>query len=146
MYPTRSIALLAARVILGIIFIAHGWQKLHTYGHEGVVANFKTMGVPFAEFSAYYATWVEFVGGILLILGLFLPLVSVLLIIDMIGAIIYVHADKGFWVTTDAAGKGILGYEWPLALIAGLLAVGFAQAGGLAADTHVFRRRRSTVS
>ncbi|MGV9860721.1 DoxX family protein [Gordonia sp. NPDC003425] len=139
MYPTRSIALLAARVILGIIFIAHGWQKLHTYGHEGVVASFKTMDVPFPEFSAYYATWVEFVGGILLILGLFLPLVSVLLIIDMIGAIFTAHIDHGFW-TADG------GYEFPLALIAGLLAVGFAQAGGLAADTHVFRRRRSTVS
>ncbi|MFT4043976.1 MAG: DoxX family protein [Gordonia sp. (in: high G+C Gram-positive bacteria)] len=136
MYPIRSLALLVARVLLGGIFIAHGWQKLHTYGHAGVSASFTQMGVPLPGFSAYYATWVEFVGGILLILGAALPLVSVLLIIDMIGAIFTAHIDAGFWATHG-------GWEFPLALIAGLVAVGFAQAGGLAVDTHLFRRRRS---
>ncbi|GAA1482601.1 DoxX family protein [Gordonia sinesedis] len=135
MFGIRSLALFAARVILGIIFIAHGWQKLNQMGIDQVQTYFKSQGVPAPEIAAYYATWVEFVGGILLILGLLLPLVSVLLIIDMIGAIIYVHADAGFWNTDK-------GYEWPLALIAGLLAVGFAHAGAAAADHHLFRRRR----
>ena len=134
MYPIRSLGLFAARVILGIIFIAHGWQKLHTWGLDGTKASFDKMGAPFPEFSAYYATWVELIGGILLIVGVLLPLVSVLLIIDMIGAIFVAHIDHGFWASDG-------GYEFPLALIAGLLAVGFASAGGLAFDTHVFRRR-----
>lgn len=136
MFGIRSLALFAARVILGIIFIAHGWQKLNQQGIDQVQSYFDGIGVPAPEVAAYYATWVEFVGGILLILGLLLPLVSTLLIIDMIGAIIYVHGENGFW-NTDG------GYEWSLALIAGLLAVGFAQAGAASADHYVFRRRRS---
>lgn len=131
----RGIALLAARVILGFIFIMHGWQKLHTNGIDATTAFFKSVNVPWPEFSAYYAAWVELVGGILLILGLLLPLVSILLVIDMIGAIATVHWDHGFW-SNDG------GYEFPLALIAALLAVGFANAGHFAADSYVFRRRR----
>ncbi|MGW0036918.1 DoxX family protein [Gordonia sp. NPDC003376] len=138
MYGPRSIALLVSRVILGIIFISHGWQKLHN-GIDATAAFFSSVGVPAPTFSAYYATWVELIGGILLILGVALPLVSTLLIIDMIGAIATVHWDAGFW---DADG----GYEFPLALIAGLVAVGFATAGGFALDGHVTRLRgRSRV-
>lgn len=132
----RSLALLAARVILGAIFIAHGWQKLHTFGIDGVRGNFESMGVVAPGFSAYAVTWLELIGGILLILGLLLPLVSTLLVIDMIGAIYYVHWDAGFFVGAKA------GWEWPLALIAGLLAVGFANAGVFAADNYLVRGRR----
>lgn len=134
MFGIRSLALFVGRVILGIIFIVHGWQKLHTMGIDSTSAMFDKWGVPAHEAAAYYATWVEFVGGILIILGLLLPLVSILLIVDMAGAIIYVHADHGFWVGDD-------GYEFPLALIAALIAVGFAQGGVASADHHVFRRR-----
>ncbi|MGC4933386.1 DoxX family protein [Gordonia sp. DT30] len=135
----RSIALLIARVILGFIFIMHGWQKLHTNGIGATKDFFTSVGAPWPEFSAYYATWVEFVGGILLILGLALPLVSILLIIDMIGAIATVHWDHGFWNPDN-------GYEFPLALIAGLLAVGFANAGAYAADHYLPRPRRTRSS
>lgn len=138
MFAVRSIGLLGARVILGIIFIAHGWQKFHTNGIDATAKFFDGAGVPFPRFSAYYATWVELVGGALLILGLALPLVAILLIIDMIGAIVTVHWDAGFW---GADG----GYELPLALIGGLLAVGFAAAGGLAVDGHLRRRSRTAV-
>lgn len=138
MFGLRSLASFAARLILGYIFIMHGWQKLHTMGSDKVTAMFNGMGIPHAHLAAQYATWVEFIGGILLILGLFLPLVSILLIADMIGAIAYAHWDHGFW-STDG------GYEFPLALIAGLLAVGIAQAGSAAADHYIFRRRRGVV-
>lgn len=132
----RSIALLVARVILGIIFIAHGWQKLNTYHHSGVEAMLKGLGAPAPSVSAYILTWAEFGGGILLILGLLLPLVSLVLVVDMIGAIYYTHWDQGFWV-----GEKV-GWEWPLGLIAGLLAVGFANAGVFAADNYLLRGRR----
>lgn len=138
----RSIALLAARVILGIIFIAHGWQKLHTYHHSGVEGMLKGLGAPAPSVSAYILTWAELGGGILLVLGLLLPLVSIVLVVDMIGAIYYTHWEQGFWVAAGMGGAPAkIGWEWPLAIIAGLLAVGFANAGHLAADSYVFRRR-----
>lgn len=129
---------LVARIILGFIFIMHGWQKLVTNGVPATADFFDSVGVPLPTFSAYFATWLELIGGILLILGLLMPLVSLLLILDMIGAIIWVHWDAGFWV-------GENGYELCLALIAGLLAVGFVSAAPTAADTYLFRRRSSTI-
>ncbi|RPA57619.1 DoxX family protein [Gordonia oryzae] len=142
MNGVRSIALLAARMILGIIFIAHGWQKLHVYHLSGVEGMLKGIGAPAPSVSAYILTWAELGGGILLVLGLLLPLVSIVLVVDMIGAIYYTHWEQGFWVAAQAADMPAkIGWEWPLALIAGLLAVGFANAGHFAVDTYAFRRR-----
>ncbi|GAB89288.1 DoxX family protein [Gordonia rhizosphera] len=134
MFGLRNVSFLLARVILGFIFVMHGWQKLSTNGIGNTGKFFDSVGIPLPDLAAQYATWVELIGGILLIVGLFLPIVSVLLILDMLGAIAYVHWDAGLW-----SGDG--GYELPLALIAGLLAVGFAQAGSTAADHYLSRRR-----
>ena len=140
MGTSRSFTSLVARVILGFIFIMHGWQKLHTNGIDATTKFFTSQYIPMPTVAAYYATYVELVGGILLILGILMPLVSILLIADMIGAIIYVHADKGFW-NFDG------GYEFPLALIAALVAVGLVDTGRTGVDGFVTsrRRRRSEV-
>lgn len=136
MGSSRNFASLVARVILGIIFIFHGWQKLHTNGIDATEAYFKTLDIPWAGAAAWYSALVEFGGGILLILGVLMPLVSLLLIADMIGAIFYVHIDNGFWNTDN-------GYELPLALIAGLVAVGLAETGRTGADGYLTSRRRN---
>ncbi|QKT06084.1 DoxX family protein [Gordonia sp. X0973] len=130
----RTPALLAARIALGFIFIMHGWQKFHN-GHGAVVEGFKQMNVPAPEFSAFFATWVELIGGVALILGVLLPLVGLLLAIDMIGALITVHGQHGFWMDNH-------GYEYVLALAAGALAVGFANSGVVSIDHYLFRRTR----
>jgi putative oxidoreductase len=135
----NSGAHLVARVILGYIFVMHGWQKLSTNGIDATKAGFDAMGVPAPGPAAYFATWVELIGGILLIVGLALPLAAVLLIADMIGAIFYAHLDAGLW-SMDG------GYEFPLALIAGLLAVGFVKAGPIAVDHYVLPRMRGQAS
>ncbi|PYE16845.1 putative oxidoreductase [Williamsia limnetica] len=138
MGTSRNFASLVARVILGVIFIFHGWQKLHTNGISATEAFFKSLDIPFPKAAAWYSALVEFGGGILLILGVLMPLVSLLLIADMIGAIFYAHIDKGFW---NADG----GYELPLALIAGLVAVGLAETGRTGADGYFTSRRRNRV-
>ncbi|GAA1071300.1 DoxX family protein [Tsukamurella spumae] len=130
----QGLASTIARVILGVIFFAHGWQKFVTYGIDNVAANFDKMDVPLPTLSAWFAGIVELVGGAALIIGLAVPIVAVLGIIDMLGAIIFVHWDNGFFATGG-------GYELPLALIAGLIAVGIASHGSLAADTHLFKNR-----
>ncbi|CAM3926875.1 DoxX family protein [Tsukamurella ocularis] len=135
----QGLASTIARVILGVIFFAHGWQKFVTNGIDNVAAGFEKMDVPFPTLSAWFAGLVELVGGAALVIGLAVPLVAVLGIIDMLGAIIFVHWDNGFFATGG-------GYELPLALIAGLIAVGIASHGPLAADTHLLRRRSKGVS
>lgn len=130
----QSLAATIGRVILGVIFFLHGWQKVVTNGIDATTSAFQSMGVPAPAFSAWFAGLAELVGGALLVIGLAVPLVAVLLIIDMLGAIIFVHFDNGFF----AQGNG---YELPLALIAGLLAVGIASYGPLGADNYLRRGR-----
>lgn len=84
--PVSDAALLVARVAIGVVFVAHGWQKLHTNGLTATGHAFGAMGVPAPTLSAYYATFVELGAGILLILGLFTPIAGVLLFLDMVGA------------------------------------------------------------
>ncbi|MFT4086675.1 MAG: DoxX family protein [Gordonia sp. (in: high G+C Gram-positive bacteria)] len=131
----QSFAVTVGRVIIGIVFFAHGWQKFFTNGIDNVEAGFKAMDVPAPLLSAWYAGIVELVGGGLLIVGLAVPLVSILLIIDMVGAIVTAHLDAG---TFFADGGGP---ELPLALIGGLLAVGFAHQGYLSVDGNVLAAR-----
>lgn len=128
----QNLATTIARIMLGIIFFAHGCQKFFVYGMDNVATNFDMMGAPLPTFSAWLAALAELVGGALLIVGLAIPVMAVILILDMVGAIFIAHIDFGFW-----AGDG--GYELPLALIAGLIAVGFAAHGPLAADTHLIK-------
>ncbi|WP_132992978.1 DoxX family protein [Gordonia zhaorongruii] len=122
-----------ARIILGVIFVMHGWQKLFTNGIDQTRMGFESMDVPAPEIAAWFAGIAEFVGGILLIIGIAVPLVALILIIDMIGAIIFAHMDAGFWVNEG-------GYEFVLALIAGLIAIAVAHQGALSVDAHVAKR------
>ncbi|MCF8569967.1 DoxX family protein [Gordonia sp. HY002] len=122
-----------ARVILGIIFLAHGCQKLFVNGMDATSAGFDMMGAPLPTLSAWVAAILEFAGGIALIAGIAVPLVALLLIFDMIGAIFIAHIDAGFW-SSDG------GYELPLALIAGLIAIAIADQGVASVDSHVAKR------
>lgn len=135
MIAVRSLALLVARLVLGFVFIMHGWQKLHTYGISNVEKSFDAMGVPAPALSAQYATWVELIGGVALIVGVLLPLVGVLLAADMLGAMTFAHWDAGFWNADQ-------GYELVLGLLAAALAVGFAKPGIAALDHYLFRWQR----
>lgn len=135
----QDITLLIGRVALGVVLIAHGWQKFFTYGIDGATASFEQMGIPLAGAAAVFAAVVELVGGILLIVGLAVPLVGLLVAIDMIGALLFVHAPNGVFV-----GDG--GYE--LVLVIGALGVVFAGvgAGGYALDRLFAGERRSSVN
>jgi len=111
-------ALLILRVVLGIIMLYHGWPKLTGLG--GVIEGFTGMGIPLPAVSAVFATVAEVGGGLLLLLGAFTDIAGLLVAIDMLGAITFVHAKNGFAVNDG-------GFEWPLALLA--MGLGIALAG-----------------
>ena len=113
-------ALLILRVVLGIIMVYHGWPKVTGLG--GVIEGFTGMGVPLPALSAVFATVAEVGGGVLLLIGAFTDIAGLLVAIDMLGAITFVHAKNGFAVNDG-------GVEWPLALLAMGLAVALAGPG-----------------
>ena len=118
--PVQDLALLAARMLLGVVLIAHGWQKLDEQGIQGTAAGFDSMGIPAPLAAAYFATFVELVGGALLVLGLFTRLVGVLVVGNMLGAFWFTH--RGTEVFVNEGG-------WELVAMIGALALGLAAVG-----------------
>jgi putative oxidoreductase len=133
--PARDTALLLARVGIGLVFFAHGWQKLFTNGVDGTSAFFGQAGVPMPTLSAWFAAVVELVGGAALILGIAVPAAALLLVIDMIGAFLFVHAGNGLFMEKN-------GYELVLALAAASLVLGALGAGRFSLDHAVLNRVR----
>ena len=123
----RSLGILVARVGIGIIFLAHGWQKAFTNGLDATTAGFEAMGVPLPGISAFFATWIELIGGIALIVGAAVPIFGILLFLDMVGAFFLVHVDKGIF-----ASEG--GYELVLALGVGSLLLAVVGSGRFGVD------------
>ncbi|GAA3023334.1 DoxX family protein [Streptosporangium longisporum] len=134
----RPYTLLVARVVLGVVFVVHGWQKFATMGLAQTTAFFDSIGIPLAGVAAPAVAVLEVVGGIALILGAALPVFGTLLALNMLGAILFVHGANGF-----GADKG--GYEYVLVLAATTLAVGFSGGGALAVDA-LWQRRRQPVA
>ena len=129
----RDISLLIARVAIGFILLAHGWQKFNEYTLDGTTAAFGDMGVPAPAAAALFAAVVELIGGLALIAGLLTPVFAALNALNLTGALIIVHAGNGVFVENG-------GYELVLALIAGLLLIGTLGAGRYSADELLTRR------
>jgi putative oxidoreductase len=108
------------RLVLGIIMLYHGWPKLTDLG--GTIEGFSGMGIPLPALAAVFATVAEIVGGLLILIGAFTDIAGLLFAIDMLGAIIFVHAKNGF----SAANGGV---EFPLALLAMALTVALVGPG-----------------
>ncbi|MCW2940601.1 MAG: DoxX family protein [Actinomycetia bacterium] len=132
--PYDVVALLA-RLGVGVIFIAHGWQKIQV-GVTSTGHTFKGQGVPLPTVAAVYSTFVELLGGAALILGLGLPVAGLLLFVDMAGAVAFVNGKHGLFITGHRDG-----YELVLAL--GLASLLFATGAGgrFSLDARLFRRR-----
>jgi putative oxidoreductase len=120
--PAVDVSLLLVRVIVGVIFAAHGAQKLFgVWGGKGLAA---TVAEPPAGMGTigYLVTIGEFFGGLGLVVGLLTRFSAASLIVIMIGAIALVHGQNGFF---QSAG----GYEYNLALIGLLLPILLAGPG-----------------
>ena len=128
-----GIALL--RVLLGILFIAHGGQKIFSFGLGTVTSGFSQMGIPMASITAPLVAIVELVGGIALVLGLFTKIAAILLAIDMIGAILLVHLRNGFFLPN--------GYEFALTLLVASVAMLLTGPGAYSLDHVLAARRRA---
>ena len=133
-YPSWST--LVVRVVLGVIFFAHGGQKVlgwfGGYGLKGTVGYLTSIGLALPI--AYLVCFFEFLGGIGLILGLLTRLAALAVIVVMIGTIAKVHWQHGFFINWSLTpGKGH-GYEANLAFLAMALACLIAGGGALSLD------------
>ena len=93
---TQACGLTILRIVVGIVFLVHGYQKLFHMGFHGVAGFFAHAGIPLPMLSAVVVTLVEFVGGIALIAGIGVRIAAALLAVDMTVAILVVHLKPGF--------------------------------------------------
>jgi putative oxidoreductase len=135
----RTITML--RLVLGIVFFAHGAQKmLGWFGGPGFSATmqlFGQMGVP--SLLAFLAIAAEFFGGVGLLLGFLGRIAALGIIINMLVAIAAVHLPNGFFMNWTGTQQGE-GFEYHLLAIAIALAVFIKGSGALSVDRALTQR------
>ncbi|MFC5702952.1 DoxX family protein [Cohnella faecalis] len=124
--------LLLLRVVIGLLFVGHGMQKLAGwfggYGLNGTGGFFESIGIKPGKTMAFLAGLAEVAGGLLFAFGFLTPLAALLIVGTMLIAIIKVHGKNGLWVTQN-------GYEFNLVLIVIAIAVALIGPGDYSLDS-----------
>lgn len=127
----RDLAPFLLRVVVGIIFIMHGWQKF-TGGVEGVTGFLGGLGFPMPGIFAVLLIAAELGGGILLVLGAFTHWTAKILAIVSLIALVTVHLQNGFFMPT--------GYEFILLILVSCIAIMLTGPGRWALDKQLRKR------
>ena len=123
--------LLILRLVIGVIMIGHGAQKVFGWwggpGLAGWTQAMTRMRIRPPQAWAYISAFGEVAGGTLLILGFLTPLACAAIAGSMLVAIYLVHLPKGFWVS-----KG--GYEFNLSILGAIVALALIGPGAVSVD------------
>lgn len=122
-----EISLGVLRIVTGIIFAAHGYQKFFLMGIDGTTGFFTGLGIPLPGIAALVVATVELIGGISLALGLFTRLIAIPLAIDMASAIFFFH--RGFFVPR--------GIEFVTMLMVSAIALSIGGPGAFSIDRMI---------
>ena len=130
------LGLVLLRVVLGLIFLTHGYLKLFSrrFGPRRFAAYLRDEGVPFPRVTGYAIGVLELVAGSLLMVGVGVHVCATLLALHVFVALVTVGPKKGFTRLPDNAG-----FEYELVLLAGLIAVIFTAPAGYALGDFIFR-------
>jgi putative oxidoreductase len=119
-----SYGALLLRLILGFVYIMHAYLALVKLGPAAMIAYQARAGILFPEIATWYLILAHGLGGIFLVLGIFPRWAALANVPAMLGAIIFVHGNKGFWVTDG-------GYEYVLVLLVATVASAMIGGGAL---------------
>ncbi len=123
---------LILRVVIGSIMALHGWQKLTQMGPANFGNNMLAgLGIPAPVLFGNVVTYIELIGGLMLIIGLGTRIVSILLTVILAVATVLVKTDLGI---IAPMGSPLPGAELDLALIVGLISLVILGPGRLSAD------------
>ncbi|MBE0482886.1 MAG: DoxX family protein [Bacterioplanes sp.] len=136
LHTQAGLAALALRIPVGIIFAAHGAQKLFGwfggYGLEGTAGWLDSIGLGPGLLMALLAGGAEFFGGLALVVGVLVRPAALSLAFAMLVAIFAVHIDNGLFMSNN-------GYEFALALFAASVSLMFSGAGAFSVDQRLSR-------
>jgi len=142
MEPRLNLALVALRVVLGVVFVVHGAQKLFGWfgggGIDGTAQFFASLGLNPSEPLALLSGAGELVGGLMMVLGVLVPLSALVLAVDMVVAILFRAINLGF-----ISGGGVELNPLILAIILALVLLG---PGRYSLEALIRRGRRGSSS
>ena len=131
----QSPFLLFVRLYWGWQFCQTGWGKLHNLPH--VIEFFTSLGIPAPALNAYFVSGLEFVGGILLAVGLGSRLLALMFTVDMFVA--YVTADRAALLSIFSKSDDFVGAT-PFAFLMASLIVLIFGPGKFALDYLIERK------
>jgi putative oxidoreductase len=122
---TAPYGVLLLRLSLGVLFLAHVGLKIFVFSVPGFVSFFGSLGLP--AIAAYGVIALELLGGVALILGIYVRWISVVLAVEMLGTIVMVHGANG-WEFTNKGG----GWEYPAFWAVALVCLALLGEGAMA--------------
>jgi putative oxidoreductase len=138
MWEETGGGLLAVRIVMGLLFFAHGLDIL-TAGKQRTIDFFAAYKVPLAKLSAVASGYAQALAGLAMLLGLGAQIGAIAMVALMVGAMYYVHGRFGFPNIHIVGQKedgspefAMPGYEFNVALIGGLLAIAIGGPGSWA--------------
>ena len=132
MNTTKHWGITILRVMVGIVFLAHGGQKVFVYGFSGVSGAFGQMGIPMPALMGPFVALLELVDGALLIVGVGTRWVSILFAIEMAVAVLKVHLANGFFLPQ--------GFEFALTMFAASCAIALEGPGPAALGRNLTKK------
>jgi putative oxidoreductase len=125
------------RVVLGLIFVLHGYLGLVVLTPAGVADFITILGLPLGQLLAWYLILAHVVGGLMMIAGLWTRWAALANVPVMLVTLLLFHIDQGFFMTAvvadAAAGRArVVGVEYPLLVLAATLALVLLGGGALA--------------
>jgi putative oxidoreductase len=118
--------MLPLRIVVGLVFLMHGGQKLFVFGLGGTADIMGKLGLPLPFVCAVIVTAVELVGGLAILLGVFTRLAGALLAFEMLVAIIVARWHGGFFAP--------YGYEFEMTLLGASLTFAFNGPGRISLE------------
>ena len=118
--------MLPLRIVVGLVFLMHGAQKLFVFGLDGTADIMGKLGLPLPLLCAAIVIAVELLGGLAILLGVFARLAGALLSFEMVVAIIVARMHGGFFAP--------YGYEFELTLLGACLTFALNGPGRMSLD------------
>ena len=119
-------AMVPLRLVVGLVFLMHGGQKLFVFGVAGTADIMGKLGLPLATLCAVIVVAVELLGGGAILLGVFARLAGALLAFEMVVAIVVARLHGGFFAP--------YGYEFELTLLGACLTFALTGPGRVSLD------------
>lgn len=123
--------MLPLRIVVGLVFLMHGAQKLFIFGLGGTTDIMGKLGLPLPALCAIIVMAVELLGGLAIVLGVFTRVAGALLAFEMFIAILVARLSGGFFAP--------YGYEFELTLLGASLTFALNGPGGVSLDESVSR-------